>query len=89
MKIKSGFIIREIAGEYVVVALGAASKIFNGMIKLNETGKFIWEKLALGWEKDAIIAAILLEYDAEKAQVEEDFDRFIKTLQGANILEQS
>lgn len=87
MKIKSGFIIREIAGEYVVVALGAASKIFNGMIKLNETGKFIWEKLALGWEKDAIIAAILLEYDAEKAQVEEDFDRFIKTLQGANILE--
>ena len=87
MKIKSGFIIREIAGEYVVVALGAASKIFNGMIKLNETGKFIWEKLALGWEKDAIIAAILLEYDAEKAQVEEDFDCFIKTLQGANILE--
>lgn len=89
MKIKSGFIIREIAGEYVVVALGAACKIFNGMIKLNETGKFIWEKLALGWEKDAIIAAILSEYDAEKAQVEEDFDRFIETLQGANILEQS
>ena len=42
MKIKNGFVVREIAGECVVVALGEASKVFNGIIKLNETGKIIW-----------------------------------------------
>ena len=87
MKIKSGFIVRELAGEYVVVALGEASKIFNGIIKLNETGKFIWERLSLGEDKQTIIDGILKEYQAEQKQVEEDFDRFVEILKGANILE--
>ena len=87
MKIKAGFVVREIAGECVVVALGDASKIFNGIIKLNETGKIIWEMLAKGEEKDAIVAAILNDYDVDKATVEADFDRFVDTLKGANILE--
>ncbi|MBQ9085861.1 MAG: PqqD family protein [Clostridia bacterium] len=87
MKIKSGFVAREIAGEYVVVALGAASKIFNGIIKLNDTAKLIWDKLSLGWEKDAIVDAVLQEYETDRATVEADFDRFVDTLKGANILE--
>ena len=87
MKIKAGFVVREIAGECVVVALGDASKIFNGIIKLNETGKLIWEMLAQGREKDEIVAQILNEYEVDKAVVEADFDRFVDTLKGANILE--
>ena len=87
MKIKSGFIVRELAGEYVVVALGEASKIFNGIIKLNETGKFIWDGLTLGKEKDEIIQGMLKEYDVEREQVEADYDRFVNTLKGASILE--
>ena len=51
MKIKNGFVVREIAGECVVVALGEASKIFNGIIKLNDTGRIIWNMLAEGSEK--------------------------------------
>lgn len=87
MKIKSGFIVRELAGEYVVVALGEASKIFNGIIKLNDTGKFIWDGLTMGKEKEAIILDMLKEYDVERAQLEADYDRFVETLKGANILE--
>ena len=48
MKIKEGFVVKEIAGQCVVIALGEASKIFNGLIKLNDTGRFIWEKLSEG-----------------------------------------
>ena len=87
MKIKSGFIVREIAGECVVVALGEASKIFNGIIKLNDTGKIMWEKLASGCEKEEVIDAIMQEYDVEYKRVEADFEQFVKTLEGANILE--
>ncbi len=87
MKIKNGFVVREIAGECVVVALGEASKIFNGIIKLNETGKIIWEELSVGSDKDAVVAKILSEYEVDRETVENDFDRFVETLKGANILE--
>ena len=87
MKIKQGFVIREIAGQSVVVALGEASKIFNGMIKLNETGKSIWTQLADGCEREAIIEAMLREYDVDRETVNRDVDGFINILKGANILE--
>ncbi len=87
MKIKNGFTVKEIAGQYVVIALGAASKIFNGIIKLNESGKFIWDKLAEGAERDAIVEALLAEYEVDRATAEADVDKFIEELNGANILE--
>ncbi|MBR2431313.1 MAG: PqqD family protein [Clostridia bacterium] len=87
MKIKSGFIVKEIAGQYVVIALGAASKIFNGIIKLNDSGKFIWDKLAVGADKDDIVNALLEEYDVDRTVAEADVDKFIDELKGANILE--
>lgn len=88
MKIKNGFVVREIAGQYVVVALGQASKIFNGIIKLNESGKFIWDMLAKGAEKEEIVDALLGEYEGvDAALVGADVDKFINELKGANILE--
>ncbi len=87
MKIKNGFVAKEIAGQYVVIALGAASKIFNGIIKLNESGKFIWDKLAEGATKEEIVDALLAEYDVSRETAENDVDKFIAELEGANILE--
>lgn len=87
MKIKDGFVVREIAGQTIVVALGAATRDFNGMIKLNETGRTIWELISQGKEREEIIEYFLSEYDIDRASVEKDVDTFINTLQGANILE--
>lgn len=87
MKIKSGFVVRELAGEYVVVALGEASKIFNGIIKLNDSGLSIWNLLSEGCGREDAIDAMLREYDAPREVIEADFDRFVEILKGANILE--
>lgn len=87
MKIKTGFVVREVAGQSIVIALGDATKIFNGMIKLNETGRIIWDMIADGKEKEDIVARIVDEYDIDRATVENDVSSFINTLQGANILE--
>lgn len=88
MKIKAGFVAKEIAGQYVVVALGEASKIFNGIIRLNDTAKFIWDKMVEGAEKNDIVDALLEEYEGvDRATAEEDFDNFAQQLKGANILE--
>lgn len=88
MTIKKGFVAKEIAGQYVVVALGEASKTFNGIIKLNESAKFIWDMLADGKEKSEVVDALLNEYEGvDKETAEKDFDNFVNTLKGANIIE--
>lgn len=87
MKIKKGFVVREIAGQSIVIALGEATKIFNGMIKLNETGRIIWDMLSKGKEQEEIVAKILEEYDIDRATVEADVSRFISTLMEDGILE--
>ena len=88
MTIKKGFVAKEIAGQYVVVALGEASEIFNGIIKLNESAKFIWDLLVEGKEKDDVVEALLNEYDGvDRETAARDFDNFVNTLKGANIIE--
>ena len=87
MKIKNGFVVRSIAGESVVVALGEASKNFNGIIKLNDTGRSIWDKLAEGAELETLVEAILSEYEIDKATAEADVKVFVDTLKGADIIE--
>ena len=87
MKIRDGFVVREVAGQSIVVALGDATKVFNGMIKLNETGRIIWDMLSAGAQKEEIVERIMGEYEIDRETVEGDVDGFINTLQGAKILE--
>ncbi len=87
MKIKNGFIIRQVAGSWVVVATGEQSKSFNGVIKLNESGKLLWDRLFVGAEKNELVDVLLGEYGIDRKQAEEDADNFIGDLRDAEALE--
>ncbi len=88
MKIKDGFILRDLAGKTFVVAVGDRSKEFKGMISLNETGKFIWKLLEIGATKDEVIEKLLNEYEeTTREEVSKDVDAFISNLVKDNILE--
>ena len=87
MKIKNGFVVRDIAGKSVVIALGEASKSFKGMIELNGVARVIWDLLAEGKESNEIVDAIVAEYDVDRETVVSDVDRFINQLKGANVFE--
>ena len=54
MKIKSGFMLYEVAGSYVVVPAGDEPLDFNGMVTLNETGAFLWKQLEQGCDLSLI-----------------------------------
>ena len=45
MKIKEGFLLRQVGGNYVIVPVGAQSVDFRCIITLNEVGAFLWQKL--------------------------------------------
>ncbi len=62
MKIREGFMLRKVAGKHVVVAIGPASKILNGMIKLNDTGAFCWNQLLKGISEEKLMEALVSEY---------------------------
>lgn len=87
MKIKEGFVVRPIAGQHMVVALGEASKSFNGIIKLNESARIIWDMLVVGAEYDEVVDRLSEEYDVDRAVLAADCDRFIQSLKENNILE--
>ena len=88
MKIRNGFILRDVGGKTFVVAIGELSKNFKGMITLNETGKFIWQYLSENREECEIVDAIMKEYKgAEKSAIEADVKEFLTKLNSENILE--
>ena len=87
MKIKEGFMLRLVAEEYVVVPVGQASIDFNGMMNLNETGAFLFERLLKGCTKEELVAALMDEYDVDIKTANIDVDAFVTKLKEENLFE--
>lgn len=87
MKIKNGFIARNVGPGRVVVATGAASKTFGGVLNLNESGSLLWDVLAAGADREALVSKILDTYDVDRETAESDVDAFVSTLDEAGILD--
>lgn len=88
MRIKEGYILREVAGTHVVVSIGKAAIDFSGMLKLNESGTFLWNQLATGKTRQELCQALLEEYEIDEETVTADISEFIGKLKAANIIEE-
>ena len=85
MKLSEKYIIRQIAGETVI--LSGENDGFNGVMLTSEVGTRILELLQEGADsEDALIAALLEEYEVEKEQLAEDVRTFLAELQESGIL---
>ena len=89
MKIKKGFIVRQIAGQNVAIAIGEMSKKFHGMIKLNDTGLFIWNLLQNDTTEAAIVDAVTAEYEVDVETATADVRRILGALKDAGIIEEN
>ena len=72
----------------MVVATGAQSKTFGGVMSLNGSGGLLWDALALGADREALIAKVLETYDIDRATAETDVDSFVETLRKAGVLDE-
>lgn len=63
MKIKEGFVLREVVGQVMIVPTGEISKKFNGYIKLNITGKDVWNGIKEGLSEEQIAEKLVADYD--------------------------
>lgn len=86
MKVKDGYLLREVAGNYIIVAIGDEAVDFDGIITVNELGAFIWKILEEDTETENIVAKILEEYDVSEDVVKDDVEKFIDKLKKAELL---
>lgn len=87
MKIKQGFVLRNVADATIVVPTGAASIDFNGMITLNETGAFLWRLLEQETTEQQVLEAMLEEYDVDESTARAGIARFVAKLEHEGLLE--
>lgn len=88
MKIKSDYIMRNIAGETVVVPVGEAAARFSGMITLNETGEFIWTFLQEENTESSLLDAMLEEFEVDRDRAAADIAAFLEILRKNAMLEE-
>lgn len=81
MKAKKGFLLRRLGDEYMVVAIGEASKNFNGMIRMNETGAFYWKELEKGATEDELVAKTQERFpDVDADTARQDVHAFLQVI---------
>ena len=88
MKIKAGYVLREVADQIIVVPTGQAAINFNGVITLNKSGKLLWETLTNNVSFDDLVNVLLEKYEVSKEQASRDVLEFSETLRKHNILDE-
>ena len=88
MKIKSGFVLEEVGGVFLAVAVGERAEELKVLIKLNSTGAFLWHKLA---ERDVteaeLVDALLEEYDVSRDVAEKSVAAFVKAVSDGGLID--
>ncbi|MBE6601400.1 MAG: PqqD family protein [Ruminococcaceae bacterium] len=86
MKINPDFTIQQVGGYYVAVPIGETSKHFHAMLRLNETGAFLWKLMA---EKDIseeeLVEALLAEYEVSREMAAADVHRLVESMREAQL----
>lgn len=87
MKIKEGYILREVAGNNIVVAVGGESVNFDGIKTLNETGAFLWRNIEKGMDEEALVKVMLEEYEVDTETAKADVQEFVSLLINNGLVE--
>jgi len=87
MKIKDGFVVRNVGEKILVVPVGDRTASFNGMLVLNDMAKFFWDNLQNDIEIDELVNIVCQNYDVSFDVAKNDILEFTDKLQKAGILE--
>ena len=86
MKLKSGLILRQIAGENVVLSVGSEVNL-GGMLTLNDTGVTLWKCLETGAELPDLTAALLAEYDVDEQTASAHVEVYVAKLKELGLID--
>lgn len=88
MKIKPGYILRQVMDVYVVIGVGSDNYVPNQIMSVNETGAFLWHQLEAGAEKEELADRLTKEYDVDAKTAAADVDAFITQLREKALIDE-
>lgn len=88
MKIKEGYLVREIAGCHIVVPVGERVIEFKGIMTLNDTGNFIWKCISDEKTYHQLLSEILNEYEIDEETARADLGEFLASARESGVLEE-
>ncbi len=80
MKRSPGFLMRQVAGRYVLAPVGETVKTFSGMITMNGTGKFLWDLMEQDQTVDSLAQALVDNYEVDFEKAKQDVIKFLEPL---------
>lgn len=86
MKLKEGFALREMAGEFIAVPFDESYNDVGALVSLNETGAFLWKMLENDCQKEELTDALKKEYGITDEEADCAVDSFIESLKSAGLL---
>lgn len=86
MKIKKELVKRDVAGDIILVPVGKTVYDSNGLFVLNELGEFLWDRLEAADSEEALLRAVLEEYEVTEEIAREDIRKFLARLRELGIL---
>ena len=86
MKLKLEFVLREIAGDLLLIPAGKTALDLNGMLTLNEVGAEIWKLLPEVESEDEIVSRLLEQYEVDEKTLRADVSDFLANLKSLGIV---
>lgn len=86
MKLNKLYVIKDIAGETVIVPTGNAIQNFNGLISTNEVAGFIWKHVEECETPDDMVRKVLDAFDGEPDIIEKEVLEFLETLKKVGMI---
>ena len=86
MRIKEGYLLRQVADTWVIVPLALDTVDFNGMITLNDSAVLLWRELEKGADTASLVRAMTAEYSVSQQQAREDIEEFLRTIDQVGCL---
>lgn len=87
MKVREDLVLREVAGESILIPVGKIALDIKGMFTLTESGTLLYRKLTEDCTKEDLVQALLGEYEVDQEKATEDVDAFLEQLETAGVLQ--
>ncbi len=86
MKLKKKLILRTIAGDNLLVPIGEAVNVFNGVFTVSPSAAVVYQALLDGLDEDEILGRVLNEFEVDEETAKKDIEEFLNQLREFDII---
>ena len=87
MKIKDGFVLRNVIDEHMIMPTGENIAEFTGAVVLNEVSAMLYKLLEKSTSREDLLTAMLNQYDVDEETASTDLDEILETFEQIGLLE--